>query len=104
MNIWRCELTDNRSVLVRFGLRVLWLSVGFVFVWLFYPPHKGMKLFCAGAMVYVAVLGFVFDHWKLRHPEISDRTMWWLGFAAMLPLLAIPTYPAWVAIFRTVFR
>jgi|SRR5882672_1357338 len=98
MNIWRYELTDKRSAVVRLALRLLWFLLGFAFVWLLLQPPRVAIYLVAGAVVYLSIVGFVFDHWKLRHPETSRLRFQWLATLAILPILV--GFPVVIFLFR----
>ena len=98
MNIWHYELTDKRSAAVRLALRFLWFLLGVAFVWLFLQPPSMAVCLVVGAVVYLSIVGFGFDHWKLRRPETSRLRFQWMGTLAMLPILV--GFPAVIFLFR----
>jgi|GEM_PF-5666767 hypothetical protein len=98
MNIWHYELTDKRSATVRLALRLLWFLLGFAFVWLLLQPPRVAIYLVAGAVVYLAIVGFVFDRWKLGHPETSKLRLQWMATLAMLPILV--SFPVGIFLFR----
>src|SRR5262245_56051402 len=98
MNIWHYELTDKRSATIRLALRLLWFLLGSALVWLLLQPTRLVIVLVLGAVVYLSMLGFALDHWKLRHPETSRATMQWVATLAMLPMLV--GIPIVVSLFR----
>jgi hypothetical protein len=100
-NICHYELTDKSSATVRLALRFVWFLLGFLLVWLpIQPPRVPISFtyLVAGAGVYVSIVGFAFDHWKLRHPETPKLRFQRLSALAILPILVV--FPVLLFLFR----
>jgi hypothetical protein len=91
MNIWRCELTDTRSIRIRFVISLLWslpLLVGF---WWF-DRSVAMVATLTGVFCYMSVVEVVMDRWRLEHPyapkedERRLRSLWVLPAILGLPV------------------
>lgn len=98
MSIWNYTLTDNKSAMVRLALRLLWFLLGFVFMLPFLLASSAVIYLLAAGLVYLLLVGFLFDHWKLRCPEVSRAKMQWAATLAMLPVLA--GFPVVIFLFR----
>src|SRR6266508_2035653 len=98
MNIWHYELRNDRSAAVRLALRLFVFLLSFAFVWLLLQPPRVTISLLGGAVVYFSLVGFVLDHWKLRHPETSRLRFQWVATLAMLPILV--GFPIMIFMFR----
>ena len=88
MNIFRYEVTDKRSAWLGLLLRTLWFAIGLLVAWLVFRPKPLVLQLTAGACVYLVIVGFTLDHWKLRHRGTSARTMYWAATLAVLAVMA----------------
>src|SRR6266850_766788 len=98
MNIFRYELTDKRSVCVGALLRTLWFAIGLLVVWLVFSPRPLVLQLTAVAALYLVIVAFTLDHWKLRHPSNSARTRYWVATLAVLAVTAAMAF--YVFLFR----
>lgn len=88
MNIFRHELTDKRSAWIGALLRTLWFAIGLLVVWMVLRPKPLVLQLAAGAALYLVIVSFTLDHWKLRHPSNSSRTRYWVATLAVLAVMA----------------
>jgi|SRR5882672_7583034 len=98
MNIFRYELTDKRSVWVGALLRTLWFAIGLLVVWLVFSPRLLAIQMTAVAALYLVIVAFALDHWKLRHPSTPARTLYWVAVFAVLAVMAAMAF--YVFLFR----
>ena len=72
--MWRCELTDSRSIRIRCALFLLRSIPTLVIVWLI-TRSSVLLLLVTGASCYLSVLEFFLDHWRLKHRDASARDL-----------------------------
>jgi hypothetical protein len=86
MNIWRCELTDARSIRIRFVLSLLWSFPLLVGIW--WNDKSGRTAaILAVVFCYMSVVEVVLDHWRLRHPDAPKQTERRLRLLGALPAI-----------------
>jgi hypothetical protein len=77
MNFWRTELTDSRSIRIRFFLFLLRSLPWLVIFWLL---NRRISQVAILAVVYfsLGILEVVSDYPRLKHPDtpISDERIW----------------------------
>jgi len=98
MNIFRYELTDKRSAWIGALLRTLWFAIGLPVFWLLFSPSPLVLQMTAVASLYLVIVAFTLDHWKLRHPSTSARTLYWIAMFAVLAVMAAMAF--YVFLFR----
>jgi hypothetical protein len=90
MNIWHCEMTDARSVRIRFVLSLVWslpLLVGFW--WL--DQSAALVAILAVVFCYMSIVGVVIDRWRLEYPDAPKETERRLRLLWVLPaILGLP--------------
>ena len=98
MNIFRYELTDKRSAWIGALLRTIWFSISLLVLWLVFSPRLLVLQMTAVAALYLVIVAFALDHWKLRHPSNSVRTRYWVATLAVLAVMAAMAF--YVFLFR----
>ena len=91
MNIFRYEVTDKKGALIAALLRTLWFATGLLVLCLVFGMKPLELQLTAGLALYVVIVGFTLDHWKLRHQSTSRLAMVRVATVAMLVVLvALP--------------
>src|ERR1041385_1373362 len=94
MSMWRCDLTDSRSIRIRFALFLLQSIPTLVIVWLI-TRSSLLLLVLSGASCYLSVLEFFLDHWRLKHSDASARELfrfrlpWVILLVGCVPVLIL---------------
>lgn len=86
MNIWRCELTDARSIRIRFVLSLLWSFPLLVGIW-WYDRSVTTAAILAVVFCYMSVVELVLDRWRLKHPDAAMQAERRLRLLGVLPAI-----------------